>query len=225
MNRKIPVICAAMILISFVLVVFTSYLPQKNALADEQKYVYLTFDDGPSDRVTPEILDVLKRESVPATFFIVGVNAKSRKEILKRAADEGHTLAVHSYSHKYSEIYASAESLLKDIGACNEVIKSVTGEYTDLYRFPGGSFTVAPELIDAVTAKGYRYIDWNASFRDSEIACATADELFNAAITTVAYPQNVVLLAHDSTTKSATAQALPSVIKYYKDAGYTFKKF
>ena len=109
------------------------------SLADEgadQKTVYLTFDDGPSDKVTPKILDVLKSENVKATFFIIGNQAVSRKNILKREFDEGHTIAVHSYTHRYGEIYASEQSLLNDIDKCNEIIKSVTGEYSSVYRFP-----------------------------------------------------------------------------------------
>ena len=74
--------------------------------AEEQKSVYLTFDDGPSTIVTGKILDVLKQEKIKATFFIVSDRVSGRKETLRRIAAEGHTLGVHSKSHVYSEIYS-----------------------------------------------------------------------------------------------------------------------
>ena len=227
MNRKIPALFALTLVLSFALaIIVNSYMPQNSkAVADTQKCVYLTFDDGPSDKVTPAILDILKEENVPATFFIVGVNAEKRPELLKRAVREGHTLGVHSYSHKYKEIYASVDALIKDIEACNEIIKGVTGKYSKIYRFPGGSFTIAPELKAAVTAKGYEYVDWNASFRDCELTLATEDDLYNAAVSTVAYPDRVVMLAHDGAGKTSTCGALKKVIKYFKDKNYVFKAF
>lgn len=228
MNRNFSALTAMLIVMALVATIFGCILREpvhSFAQTGPENVIYLTFDDGPSDRVTPKILDVLKAEKVPATFFIVGKNAELRREILKRAHNEGHTLAVHSYSHEYSKIYSSKETLLADIEKCNEIISSITGEFTSVYRFPGGSFTVAPELIQAVSSAGYRYVDWNASFRDSELRAATAEDLFNAAVSTVAHPQSVIMLAHDTTEKSTTVEALKSVISHFKSKGYTFKAF
>lgn len=231
MNRNFTAFCAAMFA-SALIIAFCGGFWLKNstfALAEtsshEAKSVYLTFDDGPSDKVTPKILDVLKEENVKATFFIIGRQAQTRKNILKRAVDEGHTLGVHSYSHEYNKIYSSPQSLLKDIDECNEVIKSVTGNYSDIYRFPGGSYGLSNELISTVTSHGMRYVDWNASMRDAEICDATPQQLYSAAISTVANPERIVLLAHDSTTKSTTVEALQKIIRHFKDKGYTFKAF
>lgn len=229
MNRNFPALCAAMLAFALTIASFGSVIANsgKRALADvnADKTVYLTFDDGPSDRVTPKILDVLAEENVKATFFIIGRQAETRKGILERIHREGHTLGVHSYTHRYGEIYASAQSLIEDIDRCNEVIKSVTGEYSALYRFPGGSFGLSDGLISAVTAHGMRYIDWNASACDAEIPDATPERILHAAKTTPACPDSIVLLAHDSTTKTATADALKDIIHYYKSKGYTFKAF
>ena len=232
MNRKNTILCAFMLLFVLVATQFIS-LSQLNgikiALAETSetvpKCVYLTFDDGPSDKVTPKILDVLKEEDVKATFFIVGKHAENRKAILKRQFEEGHTLAVHTYSHVYKEIYSSPQNLIKDIDKCNEIIKEITGEYTSVYRFPGGSFGLSQNTINAVTEHGMRYIDWNASLRDAEITNPTPEQLFTSAITTPANRDHIVMLAHDTTDKISTAQALKKVIKYYKDNGYSFEKF
>ncbi|MCI9408117.1 MAG: polysaccharide deacetylase [Clostridia bacterium] len=228
MNRNFTAFCAAMLAFAILLVICGGFIAdsKKFALAEEaEKTVYLTFDDGPSDRVTPKILDVLAEEKVKATFFIIGKNVETRKNLIKREFDEGHTVAVHSYTHKYKEIYSSAESLIKDIDACNEVIKSVTGKYSSVYRFPGGSYGLSQKFISAVTAHGLRYVDWNASTRDAEILNATPAQLLKAAVTTSASSNYIVLLAHDSTSKSATAEALRDIIKHYKDNGYVFKAF
>lgn len=231
MNKNMTAFCAAM-LVCAILFAFCGAMWASGpefSLAEtggcKIKTVYLTFDDGPSDRVTPKILDILKEENVKATFFIVGSQAETRKYILKREAEEGHKIGVHSYSHRYKEIYSSCESLLADIDKCNEVIKSATGKYSDVYRFPGGSFKLSGKFISAVTERGLRYVDWNASTRDAEIPDAEPEQLLNAAIATASDADNVVLLAHDSTTKSATAEALKDVIRRFKSKGYEFRKF
>ncbi len=230
MNRKIVTLCAIMLVIiaSVCIICVNCFAVQSTfSFADtlDVKTVYLTFDDGPSDRVTPKILDVLKKENVKATFFIIGKQAKTRQNLLKRIYGEGHTLAVHSYTHEYSSIYASETAIIEDIDRCNDLIYAVTGRKSNIYRFPGGSFNLPEKLIEAVKAHGMRYVDWNASMRDAEIINPTAHQLYKAAITSSADTHNVVLLAHDSTTKTATAEALPDIIKYYKQNGYTFSTF
>ena len=230
MNRNFSAFCAAMLAFALMLVICGGFWAnnKKFSLAETEstvKTVYLTFDDGPSDRVTPKILDVLAEENVKATFFIVGKLAERRKYLIERQFNEGHTVAVHSYSHVYKDIYSSTEKLLEDIDRCNALIKEVTGSFSHVYRFPGGSFWVKKGLIDAVTEHGMRYVDWNASTRDAEICDATPSQILNATISTSAKAENVVLLAHDSTTKTATAEALKDIIRYYKDNGYVFGLF
>ena len=230
MNRKIGAFTAFMIIFSAILMHYFGLLARstqmKISYADsQQSCVYLTFDDGPSDRVTPKILDTLKDEGVKATFFIVGKSAETRRPIVKRAFDEGHTIGVHSYTHDYKKIYASPAALLSDIERCNALIEDITGVKSAVYRFPGGSFNLSGELVGAVTGAGYRYVDWNASVRDAEMANATAEDLLNAAKSTSADRNHVVLLCHDSTNKTSTAAALKDIIAYYRGAGYVFCTF
>lgn len=199
------------------------------ARADEkesvQKTVYLTFDDGPSDRITPKILDILDDEQVKATFFIIGQQAETRNYLIKREHESGHTVAVHSYTHCYSEIYRSPENLIADIDRCNAVIEKITGHKSNLYRFPGGSYGLKSELIAAVTAHGMRYVDWNASTRDAEWGSGDAENLYRTAVATSADCNNVVLLSHDSTSKTYTPEATRKIIRYYKQNGYVFDTF
>ena len=225
MNKNYHAFCAMLLAFVLILVMCSQFIKENSAQAATQKVVYLTFDDGPSDRVTPKILDVLKEENVKATFFIVGNAAESRKYLLEREISEGHTVAVHSYSHIYSQIYASKENLLADIDKCNEVIKRVTGSYSTLYRFPGGSFGLSNELVEAVKAHGMKYVDWNASICDAEYYTAPQETLYANAVETSKGRDKVILLAHDSTTKSTTAEALKNIIKYFKSQNYQFATF
>ncbi|MGN0804806.1 MAG: polysaccharide deacetylase family protein [Candidatus Coproplasma sp.] len=229
MNRKNNVFYALFVFIVFVVAQLFSVCKNADlnvAIADTaQKCIYLTFDDGPSDRVTPKILDILKEEDVKATFFIVGKRAETRKYLIKREYDEGHCVAVHSYSHAYKEIYSSPQALLSDIDKCNDIIYEVTGERSLIYRFPGGSFEVKPEFIAHVLSHGLRYVDWNASTRDAELLNPTPYDLLKYAKDTPANREHIVMLSHDTTDKTVTVDALRSIIRYYKELGYEFKRF
>ncbi len=190
----------------------------------EEKCVYLTFDDGPSNSVTTPILDTLKKEGVKATFFVVSDRAHGREDVLKRIANEGHTIGVHSATHKYSEIYASEKSLLKDIDTCAAFIKKTAGVTPSVYRFPGG-MSKSDSRREVVKAHGYRIIDWNAVCGDEEIRNASTETLVKTSLETAKGKAKVVLLLHDSATHKATAQALPEIISEFRKQGYTFRAY
>lgn len=188
----------------------------------EERTVYLTFDDGPSTVITNRILDTLKKEHVPATFFIVGDRAHGREETLRRIVREGHTVGVHSSTHVYSEIYASDEALLADADACAALIRRTTGVTPRVYRFPGGGRESA-RRTPLLEARGYRVVRWNAVCGDEEIAGADAETLYRRTVETARGKQPVVLLMHDSAGHAATAEALPRIIAYFRAGGYAFR--
>lgn len=190
----------------------------------DNKIVYLTFDDGPSNSVTLPVLDTLKQEGVKATFFIVSDRARGREEILRRAIDEGHTLGVHSSTHDYSKIYSSDEALIRDAEECAAFIKKATGITPNVYRFPGGSFAHKPQR-ELMKGRGYRVVDWNAVCGDEEIQNANAETLIQTALRTAKGKSKVVLLLHDSAPRKATAEALPSIVSAFKEQGYAFCSF
>ena len=229
MHKKLG--AAAAFLIIFAVIIMSSFGSTANtarmklAAADDCPKVYLTFDDGPSDRVTPRILDTLEREQVKATFFIVGRSAESRSYIIEREHCDGHSVAPHSYSHDYKRIYASPAALLADIEKCNRLIERITGRRSNIYRFPGGSFGLSEQLVSAVTGAGYRYVDWNASCGDADATGQSPERILKNAKSTSADRKTVVLLCHDSTDKSATADALSGIIAYYKQEGFEFCAF
>ena len=228
MNRRFAAVAALIIVVALFAALLENYFknPTVPTFASEySKDIYLTFEDGPIYKVTPNIMDILKEEKIQATFFIVGSQAEKRRDIVKRIFDEGHSVGVHSYSHKYDEVYSSPEKLIEDLEKCNDVICRITGEYANIYRFPGGSFNVKKEFTDSVKKEGYKFVDWNASFRDCELKDATSENLYSAAVSTAADKSRIVMLAHDTSDKLTTVGALKKVIRYFKSRGYNFKKF
>lgn len=200
-------------------------LPANSASASaETKEIFLTFDDGPTDSTTPHVLDVLHREHVKATFFVIGRQIAGREEILRRTAREGHAIGIHSQTHEYRKIYASPGALLADIRACRASIRKILPDYTSkLYRYPGGSFSVEEKLRSAVQAAGWEAHDWNASAEDAVQPGATAQTLYKNAVNTAAGKQHIVLLLHDGVNYKETVKALPDIIRHFKEEGYIFK--
>ncbi len=190
-----------------------------------EKQIYLTFDDGPSTKVTGKVLDVLKEENVKATFFIVSDRVAGRENILRRAAEEGHTLGVHSASHVYSQIYASQEAFLRDVETCANVIERVTGIKPSVYRFPGGGDAHRSAYANLLRERGYRVVSWNAVCGDEEIPHASAETLLGESVKTAQGKQPAVLLLHDSAPHRETADALPEIIRYFKEQGYVFCQY
>lgn len=100
--------------------------------------IYLTFDDGPSADITPHILDILAEKNIKATFFIIHFS-DNNAELVKREAESGHTVALHGYSHTYSEVYASADACLENFRKIQEQVYETIGKKANIIRFPGGS--------------------------------------------------------------------------------------
>lgn len=198
-----------------------------NDLKVEPKTVYLTFDDGPSKR-TVEILDILKEQDIKATFFIVGKDGEKNKAILKRIVDEGHTIAIHTYSHVYDNIYGSVENYLTDFNNTYNVIYDATGVKAELFRFPGGSINkynslFYKEITSELTRRGFTYYDWNASNGDAA-SNVTNNSVINNTINTSLNKDRVILLMHDSEHKYPTVSGLSDIIKHFQSKGYKFDK-
>ena len=100
--------------------------------------IYFTFDDGPSADITPHILDILAEKNIKATFFVIHFS-DNNAELVKREAESGHTVALHGYSHTYSEVYASADACLENFRKIQEQVYETIGKKANIIRFPGGS--------------------------------------------------------------------------------------
>ena len=185
--------------------------------------VYLTFDDGPSDN-TDRILDILDDYNVKATFFVVGREDDHSRQMYQRIVNEGHTIGMHSYSHKYSDIYSSVDAFSTDFDKISNLIYETTGVSPKYYRFPGGSSnkvsnTDMTDYIRFLNDRGITYFDWNVSSGDATSAAYTADQLVENVMTDVVKYKTSVVLMHDADSKTATVDALPKLIEQLQEQG------
>ncbi len=191
----------------------------------KEKVAYLTFDDGPTNNVTPAVLDTLKKYNVKATFFVLGKMVETHPDVLKRTYNEGHFIANHSYSHDYNYLYSTPDNFIADMKKSESTIKKVLGEdiNVDYIRFPGGGFYESRKAYrEAAVKNGYYYVDWNCLNGDAEGGKKTHQQLVDGVIKTSKGKNEIVILMHDSSSKMTTAESLGQVIEYLKSQGYKF---
>lgn len=197
-------------------------------VAPGNKTCYLTFDDGPSDR-TVEILDILERYEVKATFFVVG---SSKLQYLPRIAEKGHAIGLHANNHDYSKIYKSTDVYFKDLMALSDKVYDKIGEHPMIMRFPGGGSNMISQkhckgimtrLTSQVQIKGYAYFDWNVDSGDAVTKNITAKKIVNNVLTGAENKNSICVLMHDISTKNATVEALPEIIVGLKKMGFHFE--
>lgn len=200
----------------------------------QSKRCYLTFDDGPTKNITPQILDVLRKYNVKATFFQVGSYIASNTDMARRVYEEGHLIANHSYSHNYNNLYDNEEDFRSEIEKTQELINSVgdesAGESFRLMRFPGGSYNSGDHASEKQKYKktlqdmDFYYIDWNALNGDAEGRTKNASQLLEYLKDSMEGYNNLIILMHDASTKQATVDYLSSAIEYLTEEGYTFHR-
>ena len=205
--------------------------PEPEPLPD--KWVCLTFDDGPS-KTTPDVLAALNRAGVKATFFVVATGHNDKYlPLVSEAAAAGHQIALHSASHEYSDIYRSSAAYWKDITLLKERIAPyVDAESIRYLRFPGGSTNTVsrryggkglmPQLKTEVEQRGWQWVDWNVCAEDAVGGHPSADTIYRNVVRETGEQTHCVVLMHDSATTHTTAEALPDIIRWYADNGYAF---
>ncbi|MDD6258346.1 MAG: polysaccharide deacetylase family protein [Erysipelotrichaceae bacterium] len=212
-------------------VVHVTDRPINHSGSEDNKTIYLTFDDGPG-QYTDQLLGILDKYNVKATFFTTSAFPAYAGE-LKKEAEAGHTVAVHTYTHNYSRIYASTDAYWADFNTQNEVVHAQTGNYTNMFRFPGGSSNTVSKnycsgimhtLASQAEALGYSYYDWNVSSGDAGETTST-DVVYNNVITGIsrnsAAGHPSVVLQHD--VKSYSVNAVPRIIEWGLKNGYHFE--
>lgn len=190
------------------------------------KTIYLTFDDGPGP-YTGRLLDVLSAYGVPATFFVTAAN-ENYFHLIGRAYREGHAIGVHTSTHNYNQIYSSEEAWLEDFWNMQEIIRQQTGDYTDIFRFPGGSSNtvsrfnpgIMTRLAELMEGLGFRFYDWNVNSGDAGETNDT-EEIIENIINGCAQKGWSIVLQHDI--KDYSVAAVEQVIIWGKNNGYTFR--
>ena len=198
---------------------------QEGAQDADTPKAYLTFDDGPSDN-TAKILDILKEKNVKATFFVIGQEGEEAEALYRRIVEEGHTLAMHSYSHKYNEIYASVDAFAEDMNHLQTYLSEVTGVTPTVMRFPGGSSNHVSglpmqEFIRYANGKGLTYFDWNVMSGDATGQAYTPEQLIENVMKDAVRHTTAVVLMHDAATKAPTVEALAPMIDRLRENGFT----
>ena len=191
-------------------------------------WIYLTFDDGPSE-YTGRLLDVLKKYGVKATFFVTGAGDD---ELIKREFKEGHAVGLHSQTHDYSYIYTSLQNYFADLNSIGERVERVTGQKSYLLRFPGGSSNlisayydqgshIMSQLVNEVSERNYAYFDWNVDSNDAGGA-SSADEVVQNVISSIRPDSISIVLQHD--TKRFSVEAVERIIQFGIENNYMFGK-
>ncbi|MGN0160344.1 MAG: polysaccharide deacetylase family protein [Lachnospiraceae bacterium] len=188
-----------------------------DVLEDDKKKVYLTFDDGPSEN-TDQILDILAQYNIKATFFVVAKDDEESIRRYNRIVNEGHTLAMHSYTHVYNQIYASMDAYRQDVYSLQNFLQEVTGVKPTIYRFPGGSSNTVmnidvQECLQFLQDEQITYFDWNVSSGDATGNGYPASTLADNVINGIEKNDVAVVLMHDARTKDATVASLPGIIE------------
>lgn len=199
--------------------------PAASIVADvqktEQKTVYLTFDDGPSN-VTPAVLETLRKQKVKATFFVLGEQARSHPELINAIWEQGHAIGNHTYNHNYHDLYSGFTAFWNQIKQTEEAVREITGLRPQLVRAPGGTYGHFDDTyFELMEQAGYTVMDWTVDSGDSKRKGVPAAEILRDSVASM-QASKVILLLHDGAGHSESAQALPEIIARYKAAGYAF---
>lgn len=197
------------------------------------RLVCLTFDDGPSPNTQP-LLDILTQEKVPATFFVCAQEInRDYLPLVRSIVQQGHQVAMHSASHQYAKIYQSPEAFWQDIKDLRQALEPYLslGDLTWL-RFPGGSTNtvshkyggsgIMKTLKAQTEEKGWHWIDWNVCGEDATAAHPDADRILRNIQEDAKDLSTCVVLLHDTKATGQTVQALPQIIQWFREEGYTF---
>lgn len=189
--------------------------------------VYLTFDDGPN-KFTFMNNNTLEKYNVPATFFFLGNQMQQNASIVKTIHDSGHYIGSHSMTHDKNLVYQSTESFIAEMAEGAELIKQLTGQTAKLVRVPYGSTPhVTTGMKQSLIQHGYKMWDWNVDSNDWRYTDKQADQIVHNVKEGVTKAiqsgdRTIVILLHD---RSQTTIALPSIIEWLKNQGYTFKAY
>lgn len=227
MKKIVTPFSCYLLIILFVMVCAVPLLAtEASCNPNDEKIVYLTFDDGPTPKITEDILDVLQAKNVKATFFVVGKEIKGRENILKRIYEEGHGIGLHTYSHNFKVIYKNPESFIMEMEKTQSTINNVLGTNLTIspIRFPGGSAgRLNKNFYEKLCQKGYLVFDWNVDLQDGIKGNLSPEAFLNNSRKCMDKSTRKIILAHCNSNNKNTCLALSSIIDYYTKEGYTFK--
>lgn len=187
------------------------------SIPNEDNRVFLSFDDGPDQRFTPKILNILRQENIAATFFVTGSNVKKSPSLLRSIINGGHKIGIHSYHHQRLILH-SRDTLYHEILASKRLVEQVTGQEVKLFRPPYGLFS--PQLIKVCEQCNLKMVNWSYLTYDFDLHLT--DQFFlNYAEQNITSGDIIVL--HDGHRHSfRTVNMLPFFISRLKNKGMKF---
>lgn len=229
MKRKSLIRFMALSIVIFCIIVNCCLLDCQRTLAysslskENEKVIYLTFDDGPSV-MTDKVLDILKENHVKATFFLIGNQIKGQEAVVKRIYNEGHSIGLHTYTHIYKEIYPSRKGFISEMLETQNEINALTGIKPTIIRFPFGSRKhLTNDFLEQLHSYNFKIYDWNAYMSDGINYKTPADKLYREATKATVTEEPIILLMHCDYMHKNTCKVLDRVIKFYANKGYEFK--
>lgn len=228
-HKKIILYGTCIFLITLMLFkVFSSFYQSKSTptqnVIQSEKVIYLTFDDGPSNVITDKVLDILKKNNVKATFFLIGNQINGLENTVKRIHAEGHSIGLHTYTHKNKYIYANQNNFIKEMVDCRNEVNRVTGISPNIIRFPCGSRKhLNSAYLDKLHSHNFKIYDWNVETSDGINPRLSPYRQYMRAVKESKNLSEIILLMHCDYMHKNTCKALPQIIKYYKQKGYEFK--
>lgn len=187
---------------------------QKGPSKTYGKVVYLTIDDGPSE-YTDEIIKILNKNNVKATFFMINGNMQAYPEQVKNIVENGNTAGFHSVSHDIHKLYVSKTSAKEEFDTNQATFKKITGQTSKVIRLPFGSKPYTPRAsYNALVDSGYKLWDWTL---DTEDWRSTSSQIMENVKKYSSGSDNVVLLMHE---RKQTVEILDEMIKYLKSEGF-----
>lgn len=187
----------------------------------QEKKIFLTFDDGPSEKVTPKVLDLLKNKNAKATFFVVTKQANNQPELIKRILSEGHAIGDHSLDHKYSRYFATLKNTTEWIKQSQSELQRICGMKPVAFRTPAGIWT--PKVALALETLQVPWVHWNVRFFDTRRTFTK--KLVDKKMGKLA--AGSIILLHDKQTKNhedSFLETLGYLIEQLKTAGFSLEK-
>ncbi|MEA5576887.1 polysaccharide deacetylase family protein [Anabaena sp. UHCC 0451] len=184
-------------------------------LSPQQKVIALTFDDGPWPKSTVQVLDILQKNNIKGTFFVVGQNVKNYPDLTRRIVTEGHSIANHTWHHWYHHMNPQVAAY--EVANTSDIIFKTTGVKTGLFRPPGG--IMSNGVVAYAKNNKYAIIMWSADSVD--YSRPTVPKLINN-IFNSAKPGGIVLMHDGGGDRTRTVQALPEIISRFRKKGYKF---
>ena len=191
---------------------------------ETKKIVYITFDDGPSGKLTNQILDILKEHNAKATFFVIGNMIKGQEKTLCRVLEEGHSIGLHTYSHERNKIYRSSKSFVDEMLLTQQLLEEATGKKSTIIRFPFGcnnnAYKLTSSMVTALHDNNFKIYDWTVDSTDGMNPNLDPNKIAQRAKST---KNPAMVLLHCGYLNKNTVKALPSILKYYQENNYEFR--